>query len=378
MYWSWRIGRIAGIDVYVHFTFLVLLGWIGLSHYLAGGDAREILGGLIFILALFGIVVLHELGHALTARRYGIRTRDITLLPIGGVARLERMPDDPRQELIVALAGPAVNVILAAGIYGILALGPGVAPLSEAFQVGGGFLSGLFWVNVTLAVFNMLPAFPMDGGRVLRALLAMRLEYVRATQVAAAIGQGMALLFAFVGLLGNPLLLFIALFVWLGAAQEASMVQMRSALNGIPVKRVMITNFQTLHPNDPLSHAVDEVLTTFQQDFPVVEGGRLVGMLSRNDLATGLKRFGPDAHVGEVMKQDFVAADPNDMLQAAFARLQNGGCHTLSIVHDGRLMGLVTADNLAEVLIIQEAVREAHPSTGAHKDKLAKRGFHFP
>ena len=171
---SWRIGRIAGIDVYVHFTFLLLLGWVAISHYLAHGDLAEAMSGLAFILALFGIVVLHELGHALAARRYGIRTRDITLLPIGGVARLERMPEDPWQELVVALAGPAVNVVLAAGIYFALALGRGVESLDESVRVGGGLLDQLFWVNVSLVAFNVLPAFPMDGGRVLRALLAMR------------------------------------------------------------------------------------------------------------------------------------------------------------------------------------------------------------
>ena len=359
---SWRIGRIAGIDVYFHFTFLLLLGWVAISHYLAHGDLAEAMSGLAFILALFGIVVLHELGHALAARRYGIRTRDITLLPIGGVARLERMPEDPWQELVVALAGPAVNVVLAAGIYFALALGRGVESLDESVRVGGGLLDQLFWVNVSLVAFNVLPAFPMDGGRVLRALLAMRLDYVRATQVAASIGQGMAVLFAFLGLFFNPFLIFIGLFVWLGAAQEASMVQMRSALAGIPVRRAMITEFRTLRPDDTLDQAVEHIRSGFQQDFPVVEDGRLVGVLTRSDLTAALGRHGPGARVREIMRRDFVTVDPRDMLQTAFARLQDCDCHTLPVVRDGRLMGLVTADNLAEVLMIQEALREKRPT----------------
>ena len=333
-----------------------------LEHYQAHGDLAEAMSGLVFILALFGIVVLHELGHALTARRYGIRTRDITLLPIGGVARLERMPEDPRQELVVALAGPAVNVVLAAGIYLVLALGQGPSPVGEVLRVGGGFLDQLFWVNVSLALFNLLPAFPMDGGRVLRALLAMRLDYVRATQVAASVGQAMALLFAFLGLFFNPFLIFIALFVWLAAAQEASLVQMRSALGGIPVMRAMITDFRTLRPDDPLARAVEYVQAGFQQDFPVVEDGRLVGVLRRNDLTAALGRYGPEARVSDVMQREFVTADPREMLQTAFARLQDCDCHTLPVVQDGRLLGLVTADNLAEVLMIQEALREARRS----------------
>jgi len=361
MGWSWRIGRIAGIDVYVHPTFLLLLAWVALVHYFAHGDLGEALYGLGFILALFGIVVLHELGHALTARRYGIRTRDITLLPIGGVARLERIPEDPWQELVVAVAGPAVNVVMAAGIYVGLALGQGLSlsPVVSVFRVGGGFLEQLFWVNVTLVVFNLIPAFPMDGGRVLRALLAMRLDYVRATQIAASIGQGFALLFGLLGLFVNPFLIFIALFVWLAGAQEAGVVQMRSALGGIPVMRVMITDFRGLRPDDPLAHAVEHVVAGFQQDFPVVEDGRLVGVLTRNDLAAALGRYGPETRVGDVMRQDFVTADPKEMLQTTFARLQDGHCRTVPVVKDGRLLGLLTADNLAEVLMIQEALREA-------------------
>jgi Zn-dependent protease/predicted transcriptional regulator len=377
MSWSWRIGRIAGIDVYIHFTFLLLLAWVGLEYYLAHGDPAEGLAGVVFVLVLFGIVVLHELGHALAARRYGIRTRDITLLPIGGVARLERMPEDPRQELVVALAGPAVNVVLAAGLYIGLALGRGFVPLTEVMHVGGNILGQLFWVNVSLAVFNLLPAFPMDGGRVLRALLAMRMDYVRATQAAARVGQGMALLFGFLGLFGNPFLVFIALFVWLAAAQEASMVQMRSAMDGIPVMRVMITDFQALRPDEPLARAVEQVLSGFQQDFPVVEGDRLVGILTRTDLIAGLSRHGPVGRVAEVMQRDFATADPGDMLQTALARLQECGCRTLPVVRDGRLIGLVTADNLAEVLMIQEAIQEARRRRHGriHADE---RGRHEP
>lgn len=360
MGWSWRIGRLAGIDVYIHPTFLLLLVWVALSHFLAHGDLAEALYGLGFILALFGIVVLHELGHALTARHYGIRTRDITLLPIGGVARLERIPEVPSQELAVALAGPAVNVVLAFGILLGLALGRGLAPMNEALRVGGGFIQQMFWVNVSLVLFNMVPAFPMDGGRVLRALLAMRFDYVKATQIAASIGQAIAMVFGLLGLFYNPFLIFIALFVWLAGTQEAGLVQMRSALGSIPVMRAMITDFRALNPDDRLERAVAYVLAGFQQDFPVVEHGRLVGVLSRNDLTAALGRHGPETRVGDVMQRDFATTDSREMLQTAFARLQDGHCRTLPVVEEGRLQGLLTADNLAEVLMIQEALREAH------------------
>lgn len=361
MGWSWRIGRIAGIDVYVHPTFLLLLAWVALVHYFHGHKVAEALYGVVFVLALFGIVVLHELGHALTARRYGVRTRDITLLPIGGVARLERIPEDPWQELAIAVAGPAVNVVMAAAIYLglVLARGLSLSPPDVVIRVGGGFVQQLFWVNVMIVVFNMVPAFPMDGGRVLRALLAMRLDYVRATQVAASIGQVFALLFGLLGLFFNPLLIFIAVFVWLAGAQEAGLVALRSALGDIPVMRAMITDFRALRSDDPLVEAVSHLLGGFQQDFPVLEDGQLVGILTRNDLAAALGQFAPDTHVGEVMQRNFVTAEPRETLQTAFSRLEEAHCRTLPVVKDGRLLGLLTADNLAEVLMIQEALRGA-------------------
>ena len=360
MGWSWRIGRIAGIDVYVHPTFLILLAWVALMYYLEHRDPAEAAGGVVFTVALFGVIVLHELGHAMMARRFGIRTRDITLLPIGGLARLERIPEVPSQELLVAIAGPAVNVVIAGAIYaGLHLMGQGVLPVGEAFRVGGGFWPQMFWVNVSLVVFNAIPAFPMDGGRVFRALLAMRLDYVTATRIAATMGQVIAVAFGLLGLMANPFLILIAVFVWLAAAQEAGLVIVRSALAGIPVLRVMITDFRRLRPEEPLSQAVDDVLAGFQQDFPVVEGGRVVGILTRNDLATALGRYGPETPVGEVMQREFVTADPREMLRTVFERLQAAPCRTLPVLDDGRLVGLLTADHLAEVLLIQQTLQGA-------------------
>jgi Zn-dependent protease/predicted transcriptional regulator len=361
MGWSWRIGRVAGIDILVHPTFLILLAWAGMSNFMPHHDPAEAAAGVGFILALFGIVVLHELGHALTARRFGIRTRDITLLPIGGVARLERIPEVPAQELLVAVAGPAVNAAIALGIFLILRLlGRGPLAFEQAMRVGAGFWQQMFWVNVTLVAFNMIPAFPMDGGRVLRALLAMRFDYVRATQTAVAISQYIAVALALLGLLvPNVLLIFIALFVWLAGTQEAGLVVVRSALAGIPVMRVMITEFRSLRPDDPLSLAVDHVLAGFQQDFPVVDGDHPVGIVTRNDLVAALGRCDPETPVAAVMQREFVTADPRDMLQSAFERLQQGQCRTLPVVRAGHLLGLLTMDNLAEVLMIQQSLREA-------------------
>ncbi len=354
--WTWRVGEIAGIGVYVHGTFLVLIGFLVLSEWLRSRSLAAALAGAVFVLAVFATIVLHELGHALTARRFGIRTRDITLLPIGGVARLERLPDVPRQELWVALAGPAVNVAIAAAVSLMLVALAGRRP-ALAMADGGGVIDRFVAVNLWLALFNLLPAFPMDGGRALRALLAERLDYVRATEIAATIGQGLALLFGFVGLFTNPFLLFVALFVWMGASAEASMVSARAALAGIPVSRAMITDFRTLHGDDPLERAIELVLAGSQRDFPVVDGDTLVGILTRDTLLGGLARQGPVGRVRDVMIRDFEIVDPRDLLEPAFARLQACQCPVVPVVYQGRLVGLLTPDNIAEYLMIRGALR---------------------
>jgi Zn-dependent protease len=360
MKWSTKIGTFAGIDVYVHTTFLILIAWVAFAHWQTGQSVTAALEGIAFILALFGCVVLHEFGHALTARRFGIKTRDITLLPIGGLARLERMPDDPRQELWVALAGPAVNVVIATGLFVLLQAGGAFTPLGTLSMTSGSFLERLMIVNVFLAFFNMLPAFPMDGGRVLRAVLAIRMDYTRATQLAANIGQGMAFLFVLLGLFTNPFLIFIALFVWIGAGQEAAVTQMKSALGGIPLERAMITDFRTLAPNDSLARAVELLLSGAQQDFPVVEGGAVVGILTRADLLRALARQEQQSPIANVMRRNFLVADASDMIDVAFERLQGHDCHTIPVIRRGNLIGLLTMDNVGEFLRVQTAIGSRH------------------
>jgi Zn-dependent protease/predicted transcriptional regulator len=356
MPWSWKLVRIAGIDVYVHATFFMVIGWIALVHWNESQSLAAVIEGVGFILALFACVVAHEYGHALTAARYGIRTRDITLLPIGGVARLERIPDVPIQELWVALAGPAVNVVIAIVLFGWLQASGAWRAVEGISVTTGAFAERVMVANVVLAMFNLLPAFPMDGGRALRALLATRMEYTRATQHAAMIGQGMAILLGFIGLQGNPILIFIALFVWIGAGQEASMVQMKSALAGIPLRRAMLTHFRTLSPTSTLGDAVDLLLTGSQQDFPVVANGRIEGMLTRSDLVKALHERGRNAPVAESMRA-CPTVQASEMLETVFSRLQNRACHTIPVLDNGALIGLVTMDNVGEFLMIHAAER---------------------
>ena len=358
MKWSTTIGRFAGIDVKVHATFALLLAWVALTHWRAERSAEAIVGGLVFILALFFCVLLHEFGHALTARRYGVKTRDIILLPIGGVARLERVPDNPRQELWIALAGPAVNVAIAVLLSAWLQVVGGWQPVEELSVAGGSFVERLLVVNVFLAIFNLVPAFPMDGGRVLRALLGMRLDYVKATRIAATVGQALALGFGFLGLFSNPFLLFIALFVWIGAGQEASMVEMKRALGGIPVHQVMITDYRSLEPSDTLERAVELTLATSQKDFPVVVDGRVEGLLTQNELLRALDERGRGVPVREAMLTDFETAEVAEMTTTVFRRLRERAGRTLPVVANGRLAGLVTIDNVGEFLSIQAALEK--------------------
>jgi Zn-dependent protease/CBS domain-containing protein len=310
----------------------------------------------LFTLILFGFVVMHEFGHALTARRYGIKTRDITLYPIGGVARLERMPDKPIQEFWVALAGPAVNVAIAAVLFAWLTVSGSFAPLASLTLTSGPFIERLMLVNISLILFNLIPAFPMDGGRVLRSLLALWLEYPRATRIAATIGQGMALILGLVGLFNNPFLLFIAFFVWVGASQEASMVQMKAALNGIPVGRVMRTHFLTLSPRDLLSRVVVLILKGSQSDFPVVESGSVVGVVRRADLMAAVARQGQDVQVGQIMRREFQTADSNELLEEAILRMQTSADQSIPVLSQGQLVGMLTYDGISEFLQLRSAI----------------------
>ena len=359
MKWSWKIGTFAGIAVYMHATFVLLLGWIALTHWMQYQSLIPTLTGVAFILALFLCVVLHEYGHALAARTFGIATKDITLLPIGGLARLERIPDKPNQELWVALAGPAVNVVIAALLAAYLSLTGHFQPVQQIGLTHGVFLERVMFANLFLVGFNMIPAFPMDGGRVLRALLAKRMEYARATRIAASVGQGLAFVFGFLGLFTNPFLVFIAFFVWIGAAQEVAMAEAKSVLGSVSARDAMIPEFRTLSPRDELSQAVKLILNGWQQDFPVVDQGRVVGMLLRSDMIATLAGGEAHASVREAMSEDFPVASPMEPLHSVFTRLHDTQAATVPIVENGRLVGLITLENMTEYMMVHAALSEA-------------------
>jgi Zn-dependent protease/CBS domain-containing protein len=356
MNWSFPIGTVKGTVIRIHLTFVLFLVWIGVSAYAQGGQ-RAAVEGVVFLCLLFACVLLHEFGHVFAARRYGVQTPDITLLPIGGVARLERIPEKPSEELVVALAGPAVNVVIAALLFLVLGGLPDMQRGMQVENAGVGLLERLAWVNVTLVVFNLIPAFPMDGGRVLRALLASRMGYARGTRIAAGVGQAVAFALGLAGLFGNPVLIFIALFVYMGAAAEASAAQMRDAGRGMIAADAAETRIEALAPTATVEDAVERLLRTSQHDFPVVDGaGRLRGVLARDDIIRALRERGPEAPVLEVMRRDVPVLHHRQPLDEALRALQAGRHPAVGVVDsDGRLVGLITPENVGELMMVQAA-----------------------
>ena len=357
MRWSLNIGAIAGTAVRVHITFLLFLVWIFAAEYASGGP-DEAWTALLFMVLLFACVLAHEFGHIFTARAFGVATPDVTLLPIGGVARLERIPEDPRQELLIAIAGPAVNVVIGFGL--VLIAGAHLDPraLTGVDNAHISMVDRLAIVNLFLAVFNMIPAFPMDGGRVLRALLAIRMGHTRATEVAASIGQGVAFLLGFVGLFYNPLLIFIAVFVYLAASSEAHMAAMRAMAHGVPVINAMMTQLAKLTPQAHVDEAVQTLLRTSQSEFPVVDdAGRPVGLLGRADLIRAVKQLGPDARVADVMSTTVPTVGHRRCLDDALRLLQEKSAPAVAVVDgEGRLVGLVTPETVGEMLMLRQAM----------------------
>jgi Zn-dependent protease/CBS domain-containing protein len=354
MSWSLKIARIAGTEIRIHITFLLFLAWIGLADYQTKG-AGSAFQSVLYLSLVFLCVLLHELGHAMAARMFGIPTPDITLLPIGGVARLQRMPDKPAQEIVVALAGPLVNVLIA----GLLAAGAGAAidfaGLGDLQGQGGSMVSRLATINVALVAFNLIPAFPMDGGRVLRALVATQMSYGQATRIAAGIGQAFAFLFGFLGLFTNPMLVFIALFLYLGASQEAAVAGMKDLAGWISVSDAMVTEFVPLSVDATIGEAVNALLRTAQHEFPIVDtAGRVYGVLTRDDMIRALQQGGPHLPVAAVMRRDIPKVRETASFEEAFRLMQDCRCPALPVVDRwGRLVGMVTPETVGELMMIR-------------------------
>ncbi len=348
--WSFRVATVFDIPIRINFTFLLFLAWISVSSSNNGGWVQ-----VVFVVAVFVCVLLHELGHALVARRMGVMTLDITLYPIGGIAVLDRRPK-PQEELWIALAGPIVNLVLAL-VLGIVVLFVEKDVLKHLGSLQSATpLDALLIANLTLALFNLIPAFPMDGGRVLRAALALKLTEARATQIAGGIGQGLAILIGLAGVfLNETILILIGIFVFLGASQEISATVTRSFLFGHTVADAMQTRFRTILSGDSLQRAADMLLDGSQHDFPVMNGDEVLGVLVRNEIVRGLASDGPWAYVASRMRRDFKVADPATPLETAIEMFPQADSSPILVISEEKLVGMLTLENLSEFVMLEHA-----------------------
>jgi len=351
-----NLGRISGIKIIIHWTFFFLIAWVVFDELRHGGNSESILFQVTFILAVFLCVVLHELGHALTAKRFGIKTEKITLLPIGGMASLDKLPESPKQELLVVIAGPLVNVVIALILYFII-------PVEELFNQSftdtygifasfsfQNFLFFLFIVNIGLALFNMIPAFPMDGGRLLRALLAMQMNRAKATQIATNIGQFIAVIFLLVGLLFNPFLIFIALFIFLAAYGENQMVQHLELLKGHNVEEAMLLNITTFRLTDSIDLVVNQIISGTETNFVVIDNGIVVGILLHKKI---IENSNKNILVEDVMDTSFKTVSNADNLKKVYQLIYNKKQLFIPVTDSGRLIGAIDATNLNEYIALQ-------------------------
>lgn len=346
MKWTWKIGRIAGIDIKLHLSFFFLLIWVGVPVLFSGGSTSEMLMEILLVLLLFVCVVLHELGHALTAKLFGIQTKDITLLPIGGVARMEKMPEDPKEELMVAAAGPAVNLVIGAAILiSLLVSGFFTLPLDISALVNN-FWVRLMTTNLTLVAFNLIPAFPMDGGRVLRSILSTQMDRVKATRIAANVGRILAIVMGIVGLFVNSWLVLIAIFIWLGAGAEAKTEDIKAGLEGLVVQDAMITQFYKVEANLPLASVYQLSMQTGQNEIPVKSNGHYLGIIRRQDLLSAIERVGDRAPAYAAIGVESEGISPDMPLIDLLPRFK--ACKIQPVIEDGELIGLVTLESIQQ------------------------------
>ncbi|MBN2215199.1 MAG: site-2 protease family protein [Bacteroidales bacterium] len=354
---SLYIGRPFGIRVTVHWTFFILIAYVVYINIRHGSPMVEVIESVIFIFAIFGCVILHELGHSLAARKFGIVTNGITLLPIGGVASLTRIPEEPQKELFVAIAGPLINLAIALILFFILLFtGFDFSSLFSLHYLNSiGFLPALMLVNVMLFLFNLVPAFPMDGGRLLRAGLGLRFNRLQATRMAARIGQLFAVFFAVWGLFHDPFLILIAVFVFIGAQAELQDVQSKSMLEGKKINDLLMRNFTLLNPQMPLKQAVDILLNGQEEEFVVHNGNKVVGILTKSLIIKGLSEYGQDVETEKIMETDFPVFTKDDAVKDVYERLQLSGTRIAPVLDNDILIGVIDIKNIHEYLLVFEA-----------------------
>jgi Zn-dependent protease len=362
---SLLLGEIYKIKLYVHWTFLLLIGWVLFIKFDDGFNLEQAILRVVFIVALFSCVIAHELGHALTARKFGFQTKNIILLPIGGVAQIEKMPEEPWQELIVAIAGPLVSFAIAILLYTIVNItGEFPSPIqmeniSMDNFIGNHFLLYLSLINFMLAIFNLIPAFPMDGGRILRALLSMGLGRLKATEVSSVIGQFLSIIFIIFAIQShNPWLAIIGAFIFLAAKGEAVHEDVKSLLSKYRVRDLTMSKYTTLNSDDSVDKAVAIILNGQERDFIVAKGQETVGILTRDDIIKALSQKNNSPLVHQVMNKNFLKLDPNMNLAEAYEQMLVKRFAVAAIVEDGKLIGILDTENIQESLLFQKALKK--------------------
>ena len=359
---SISIGRIFGINFRIHVTFFLLLFFVFTSVLNEQGLVGAVLATL-FICAVFVCVMIHEIGHSLIARCFGKQARSITLLPIGGVAAMEEIPEKPAQEIAMSLVGPLINVVIAGILYLFVGQWTGIAAPNLYPASVLTFFAQLIGVNIMLAIFNLIPAFPMDGGRVLRGILAMKMDYVRATSVAVFIGQAVATVFIFFGIFFNWWLALIGVFLYMGAGSEKQYVRFRSFLHQVPVSQVMITDFRSLHPDEVLSGVLERFYHGSQEDFPVIGETGLEGILTRDHILAGIRDKGLGVRVGDVMDRSFTSVDPDMPLDEVYKKLLSSRKTAVAVVDKGEVKGMVCLNGISRYFLTKAALSKTGPQT---------------
>lgn len=354
---SFKLGNIAGIDVFLHWTFSLLIIYIVYINYKAGQNIVQMAWSVLFIICVFATVLLHELGHALTAKKFNIKTYNITLFPIGGIASLEKLPEKPSEELMVAFTGPMVNIVLAL----ILSLFIHYPNNSEEMmaQLSGGinsnnFLLNFFLVNMALAVFNLIPAFPMDGGRILRAILSYKLKRNVATKIAARIGQILAIGFIFLGFTYNPFLIFIGIFVIMAAQIETNYTESKYLLKGYKVRDVLMKQNPIIDCNETIDTVVKLMLDSQNKYFLVTKNGILLGTLNRNQIIEGLSKKDEEANLSSIIDKNLIYLEANSLLEDVFELIYKHKSTLMLVIEDNRFIGTLDMENLLEFILINE------------------------
>jgi len=356
MKWSLRIGKIFGIEFRIHLTFFLLLFFIFLSTFTDRGLPQAALV-TFFVVAIFACVLIHEISHSLIAQLFGKHVRSITLLPIGGIAAMEQIPEKPAQEIAMAAVGPLINLFIAALLYLLAGRRTGIALPNLYLNSFSAFYAALIGANVILALFNLIPAFPMDGGRILRGILALKIDYLRATTIAVHVGQALALLFIFFGLFYNWWLALIGVFLYMGAGSEKQHVLITSLLHSVPAHEAMTTNLRTLHPDEPVANALEHFHHGCQDDFPVVGDAGLEGILTRDRILAGIHKKGLDTTVAQLMDPNFDSVSPYTPLDEVYAKLLSSNKTAVAVVDNDQIVGIVCLDGIARYFMIKNALK---------------------